>query len=286
MTHPLPERGGALTRCAVLGSPIAHSLSPVMHHAAYASLGLVDWDYQAYQVDDQELAGFVAGCDATWRGLSLTMPLKFAAMSLGEVDEVAALAGAANTLIFESRGRRVYNTDVGGLVWALQFAGDRPGLDKIETATVLGAGATSRSALVSLGELGARRIAIVARTPAKAERLRGLAAALQIELTIQPWGTDLPKADVLLSTVTAGGADAVADEAAASADVIFDAIYEGWPTALATAADRAGKRVVNGLDLLAGQGAVQVHLMTGQQVDPRLLLDAAHHALTPSPEAF
>jgi shikimate dehydrogenase len=264
----------------VLGSPIGHSLSPVMHRAAYAELGLTDWDYQAYEVDDDQLAAFVAACDGTWRGLSLTMPLKFAAMGLGEVDEVAALAGAANTLIFEPQGRRVYNTDVGGLIWALKSAGDQPGVDRIESATVLGAGATSRSALVSLAELGARRVTMVARTPAKAERLRTLAEALHVELTVRAWGTEIPRADVLLSTVTAGGADPVADEAAASADVIFDAIYEGWPTALATAAERAGKRVVNGLDLLAGQGALQVQLMTGKDVDPKLLLAAAHRSLT------
>lgn len=279
MSSPVPAQGGDGVRCAVLGSPIGHSLSPVMHHAAYAELGLADWDYRAYEVDDDQLAGFVAGCDRTWRGLSLTMPLKFAAMGLGEVDEVAALAGAANTLIFEPNGRRVYNTDVGGLIWALKSAGERPGIDRIESATVLGAGATSRSALVSLAELGAQRVIMVARTPAKAERLRTLAEALQIDLIVQAWGTELPRADVLLSTVTAGAADPVADEAAASADVIFDAIYEGWPTALATAAERAGKRVVNGLDLLAGQGALQVQLMTGKDVDPRLLLDSARRAL-------
>ncbi|HLT60159.1 MAG TPA: shikimate dehydrogenase, partial [Microlunatus sp.] len=149
----------------------------------------------------------------------------------------------------------------------------------IESATVLGAGATSRSALVSLAELGVRRVAMVARTPAKAERLRNLAEVLELELTVRPWGTPIPKADVLLSTVTAGAADPVADEAAASADVIFDAIYEGWPTALAVAGEKAGRRVVNGLDLLAGQGALQVRLMTGREIDPRLLLEAAHRQL-------
>lgn len=278
-TQPVPAVGGDGVRCAVLGSPIGHSLSPVMHRAAYAELGLTDWDYQAYEATDDQLAPFVAACDRTWRGLSLTMPLKFAAMGLGEVDEVAALAGAANTLIFEPHGRRVHNTDVGGLIWALRSAGDGPGVERVESATVLGAGATSRSALVSLAELGTRRVTMVARTPAKAERLRTLAEALKIELTVQPWESDIPKADVLLSTVTAGAADAVAEEAAASAEVIFDAIYEGWPTALATAADRAGKRVVNGLDLLAGQGALQVQLMTGKDVDPKLLLTAAHRSL-------
>lgn len=277
---PVPARGGDVVRCAVLGSPIAHSLSPVLHGAAYRALGLTGWDYRAYEVTDDQLAGFVAGCDETWRGLSLTMPLKFAAMALGQVDEVAALAGAANTLIFTDGGREVYNTDVGGLVWALRHAGNRSGPDridgpdKIDRATILGAGATARSAMVSLSELGARRVTIIARTPAKAERLRALAENLRIDLTVLGWGTPLPAADALLSTVTAGAADPVAEEAVASAEVIFDAIYEGWPTALAKAGDRAGKRVVNGLDLLAGQGALQVRLMTGREIDPKTLLAA------------
>ncbi len=107
-------------RCAVLGSPIAHSLSPALHRAAYAELGL-DWRYDLIEMDEAGLAGFVAGCARSWRGLSLTMPLKVVALQLGEVDPVARQAAAGNTLVFESDGsRRVYNTDVGGLVWALR----------------------------------------------------------------------------------------------------------------------------------------------------------------------
>src|SRR6476619_2857343 len=97
-------------RCAVLGSPIAHSLSPVLHRAAYAELGL-DWTYDRFEVRAEELPAFVAGLDGSWRGLSLTMPLKVAVLELGEVDPLAALAGAGNTLILEPHGRRVYNTD-------------------------------------------------------------------------------------------------------------------------------------------------------------------------------
>jgi len=108
------DPAGVGRTCAVLGSPIAHSLSPALHRAAYAHLGL-DWDYQRHEVVAAELAGFVAGCGSDWRGLSLTMPLKEAALELGEVDELAQLAGASNTLIFAEEGtRRLYNTDVGG----------------------------------------------------------------------------------------------------------------------------------------------------------------------------
>ena len=92
-------------RCAVLGSPIAHSLSPALHQAAYLELGL-DWHYDRFEVDEEGLAGFVAGLDPSYRGLSLTMPLKAAALELGEVEPLAALAGAANTVVLERDGRR------------------------------------------------------------------------------------------------------------------------------------------------------------------------------------
>jgi len=105
-------------RCAVLGSPIKHSLSPALHRAAYVSLGL-NWIYERVEVDAEGLTSWVDGLDASWRGLSLTMPLKVAVLELGEVDQLARLAGAGNTLILESGSRRVYNTDVGGLTWAV-----------------------------------------------------------------------------------------------------------------------------------------------------------------------
>ena len=91
-------------RCAVLGRPIAHSLSPAMHRAAYARLEL-DWTYDACEVGEQDLPAFVAGLDDSWRGLSLTMPLKRAVLPLlDEVSPVASQVGAANTVVLE-RGR-------------------------------------------------------------------------------------------------------------------------------------------------------------------------------------
>ena len=110
---------GGVRRCAVVGSPIEHSLSPALHRAAYAQLGL-NWTYDRVEVDEHRLASFVAGLDGSWRGLSLTMPLKVAVLELGQVDELAKLAGAANTLVLEGGERWVYNTDVGGLTWAVQ----------------------------------------------------------------------------------------------------------------------------------------------------------------------
>lgn len=262
-------------QCAVLGSPIEHSLSPALHRAAYAELGLSHWTYDRFEVAEAALADVVSQCDPSWRGFSLTMPLKVVVLGLGEVDPVAELAGAGNTLIFDDDVRRVYNTDVGGLVWAVRRVISVP----TTRVTVLGAGATARSALVSAAHLGAERVLIRARTPAKADPLRVLGDTLGVVVEVEPWSPDLPAADLVISTVTAGAADAIADAVAASAPVIFDAVYDPWPTALAVAAERAGRTVVNGLDLLVGQALLQLELMTGQQVDPDVLYAAGRAEL-------
>ena len=262
-------------RCAVLGSPVAHSLSPALHRAAYASLGL-EWHYDRFEVGEAGLAGFVDGLDSSWRGLSLTMPLKAAALELGEVEPLAALAGAANTVVLERDGRRrLHNTDVGGLVWALRGA-DVPALER---ATILGAGATARSTLVSLSRLGASHVVVVARTPARAAPLSTLGATLGLQVHVQPWTATLPPSDAVLCTAVAGAADDLAEEAAASAPVVFDAVYDPWPTRLAEAATAAGCTVVNGLDLLVGQALLQLELMTGSAVDPEVLYAAGRSAL-------
>lgn len=258
----------------MLGSPIGHSLSPTLHRAAYGVLGL-DWRYDACEVTAQQLPAFVAGCDPTWRGLSLTMPLKAVALSLGEVDPVARLAGAANTLVFDDDGRRAYNTDVGGLAWAVRRVTAAP----VERVTLLGAGATARSALMSAADLGARQVTVVARTPARAEALVGLGTELGVSVAVRAWSADLPAADLLVSTASSGAADAIAEPAAASAELVFDVIYHPWPTELARAAERAGRTVVNGLDLLVGQALLQLELMTGHQVDPEVLFEAGRAAL-------
>jgi len=261
-------------RCAVLGSPIRHSLSPDLHRAAYAQLGL-DWDYERIEMTAGELPAFVVGCDASWRGLSLTMPLKAVALQLGTVDPLAELAGAANTLVFTPGGRRVYNTDVGGLVAAVRQAVPTPP----SRVTILGAGATARSTLVSAGRLGASSVTVVARDPAKATPLCPLAETLGMTLAVQPWDAALPAADLVVSTVTAGAADERADLIAASAPVVFDAIYDPWPTPLAQAAERAGRTVLNGLDLLVHQAALQIELMTERRVDVDLLLSVGRAVL-------
>jgi shikimate dehydrogenase len=262
-------------RCAVLGSPISHSLSPALHRAAYAELRLTGWTYDRFDVTEDQLADFVAGCNDNWRGLSLTMPLKSAALELGDVDSLARFAGSANTLIFDGLRRRLYNTDIGGLVWAVQqLDAGRP-----LRVTILGSGATARSAVLSAEQLGARNLTIMARTMSRTEQLEALGAALQLDVQVLPWGADLPAADLLISTVTSTAVDPIAAVIARSAPIVFDVSYQPWPTALARAAQQAGASVINGLDLLVGQALGQIELMTGRTVSADVLYAAGRAAL-------
>lgn len=259
-------------RCAVLGSPIEHSLSPALHRAAYVELGLTDWEYQRHRVEADQLAGFVGDLDSSWRGLSLTMPLKVAALDLAEPDELAVLAGAANTMIFHRDRRTAHNTDVGGLVAAFAAAD----VSEIGSATVLGSGATARSSVVSAARMGADRINVMARRPDHARNtLSELTDRLGVALDVVAWSAAVPPADVLISTVVGGAADPVAEGAAAAAPVIFDVIYDPWPTTLATAAEQSGRTVLNGLDLLVHQAVGQIELMTGHTIPAGVLYRAA-----------
>jgi shikimate dehydrogenase len=260
---------GGVRRCAVVGSPIEHSLSPSLHRAAYAHLGL-SWTYHRFEVDEHGLATFVSGLDASWRGLSLTMPLKAAVLKLGQVDELAKLAGAANTLVLEGGERWVYNTDVGGLTWAVRQVTPTP----LSRVTILGAGGTARAALIAATQLGAQQVTVVARTPSRAEALRGMGVYVGAELDIRPWSTPLPEADLVVSTVVSGAADTIAQAVCDSAQLIVDVIYHPWPTLLATMAQRAGCTVVSGRDLLVGQALLQIELMTGRSVAADVLYAA------------
>ncbi len=257
-------------KAAVLGSPIAHSLSPALHRAAYRALGLTDWSYQAIECDQAALPRLLAGCGPDWAGLSLTMPLKRAVLPLlDRTDPVAAGVGAANTVVFGDGGRHGYNTDVPGMIAALAgtglagtaLAGDH------RSALILGAGATACSALAAARGLGLREVTVAARDHARAAALR--AAAGRLGMTVHLIGYDLltGRPDLVISTVPAGAADGVAERIAHGAlrpRLLLDVVYQPWPTRLAVAASAAGAAVAGGFDLLLHQAAGQVELMTGQ----------------------
>ena len=285
-------------RCAVLGKPVAHSLSPVLHRAAYDALGL-DWSYDAVEVDESGLAEFLGGLDRSWRGLSLTMPLKRRLMDLlgpaDEVDRWARLAGAANTLVLgPSRphtlggggARLAANTDVPGAMAALRPASPAGPAGR---AVVLGGGATAGSVLLALAEIGCGSATVLARSPERAADAVAAAgrhpAGMRVEVAElpsegSPPGDAFRRVDLLVSTIPAAAQTAPLVAALADVPAVFDVVYDPWPTPLAAAALDAGRTLVSGLDLLVEQAALQVALMTGAtEVPVAAMREAGERAL-------
>ncbi len=254
-----------MRRAGVLGKPILHSLSPVIHNAGYAAAGLTDWRYTAHECAEAELPDFVAGLGPEWAGLSLTMPLKAAALGVADVaSPLAEALGAANTLVRDSeRSWRAENTDAPGMVDALRLV-----VGTVEQVVVLGAGGTARAALAAARDLGAGSVTVYARRPEAFLELAAVAEALGVRMTGADWAcigeSGHGDADVVVSTVPKGVADSLAGSIQwRPGTVFFDALYDPWPTPLAAAAASAGCRVVSGLDLLLAQAVRQFELFTG-----------------------
>jgi shikimate dehydrogenase len=293
----------------VLGSPITHSLSPVLHTAGYRELGLTGWTYEAIECDEHALAGFLDSRGPDWAGLSLTMPLKRAVLPLlDEAEQLATDVGAANTVLLRDGRRLGYNTDVPGMVTALRQAGISSG----GNALILGGGATACSALAALRELGAADVAVAVRSRQRAGPLREVAARLgldvrlvdldeQVGLTAEaaqeaagldaaglagqvgagPVATSARTGHghwrLLISTIPAASAVPVARQIAGRAvraDAVFDVGYDPWPTALAEAAGSAGLVVISGYELLVNQAVAQFEMMTGRPA-PAAVMRAA-----------
>ncbi|MEV4621978.1 shikimate dehydrogenase [Asanoa sp. NPDC049573] len=267
-----------MTRAAVLGKPIAHSLSPLIHNAGYAALGLADWSYTAIECDEAGLPGFVAGLGPQWAGLSLTMPLKEVALTVAtEISRVAATVGAANTLVRRGDGWYATNTDVEGMVNLLMAAGVPAGA----RFTVLGAGGTARAALAAASQLAASSVTVVARRPLAIEELSAVAADLGLPLHPALWPDAAASldADVVISTVPKGVADPIAINATwRKATILFDALYDPWPTPLADSAARSGSQILSGRDLLLAQAEGQFRLFTGVEPPTEAMRDALYRS--------
>lgn len=270
------------TELAVWGDPIEHSRSPQLHEAAYAVLG-VPWTYGRRRVDAAGFAAALDGLGSTWRGLSCTMPLKEAAFLAAVTrDRRAELTGSVNTLLLDDDGPRGANTDVGGLVAAVR----EQGIEQVGVARVVGAGRTAASAVVALGELGARRVDVHARRPEAVASLVGLGEALGMLVTPRSLTEPEGGADITLATLPGGtelGA-AVDDALAETGGVLFDAAYDPWPSALARAWARAGRAAVSGRSMLLHQALLQVRMFATGSADDALpdegaVLVAMRHAL-------
>jgi shikimate dehydrogenase len=252
----------------VLGSPIGHSLSPVLHRAAYTALGLDGWSYDAYDVTEDQLAGFLAELDPSWAGLSLTMPLKAAVLPLLDgASPLVEAVGAANTVLLRDGRRLGENTDVPGMVAALAASGIA-GAGTVRAATVLGGGATARSALAALAAV-TREVTAYVRTPARADALAATAEAVGLQLAVRPWSAAAEglASPLVVNTTTAGAADPLVAVVPASVGTLFEVLYDPWPTPLAAAWAARRATVVDGLDLLVRQAVLQVGLMTGVDLE-------------------
>ena len=253
-------------RAAVLGSPIKHSLSPVLHRAAYQALGLHGWHYGMIECDEPGLPRLVESMGPEWAGVSLTMPLKRVALTVAdEVSPLAEAVGAANTLVFPAAGpaggKRADNTDVAGMVSALREAG----LTRVEQAVILGAGGTAQSALAAVRELGHRAPIVLVRNLARTGELRETAERLGMRPSVSGglFEEPLPDADLVISTLPGGAADPLSVTRWKPDTTVIDVVYAPWPTRFAGSALAAGCPVVSGLTVLLYQAVAQVELMTG-----------------------
>ncbi|WP_141013426.1 shikimate dehydrogenase [Nocardioides sambongensis] len=250
-------------RCGVVGDPIAHSLSPALHNAGYAALALTA-SYDARRVAAGRLAAHVAGLGADWRGLSVTAPLKREALDLATTaTDRALLAGGANTLVRGTGSGGAWhadNTDLPGAVAAIRerYAGP------VTAGVVLGGGATAASTALALAELGARRIRVAVRDADRAEET--VAAIRRHPSDVDVAAVELAgyrpaREEVVVSTVPAAAQSADLVARFASVPVLFEAVYDPWPTPLAAA--HPGP-VVTGLDLLVHQAVLQFEMFTGR----------------------
>lgn len=263
-------------RCAVVGSPIAHSLSPAMHRAAYRLLGL-DWSYGAFDVQDGELTEFVSEHREGWRGYSVTAPLKREAAALAaERDPDVEALGVANTLVAMDSGWFAGNTDVPGAMNALREVG----VSSLSSVRILGGGATAASLALACRRLGATEVELRVRDTARAASTARAIEKLGLHVSVVPLHLDVVgSVDLLVSTVPG---ETVANREHAfigSAGAVFDVVYDPWPTTLMQSAQSEGRPLVTGLDLLAHQAVLQIGLMTGHAVEPGVLVTAALEAL-------
>ena len=256
--HQLVDMDSEPLRAAVLGNPIDHSLSPTLHNAGYDALGL-NWEYDTCLITVENLPDIVRNSPEQFRGFSVTMPGKFAALQMADtVSDRARLIGSANTLVRTEDGWLADNTDTDGIIGCLnevEATGSR--------AVIVGNGGTARPAVWALAQRGFTEVVVLARS-ARAEDLHSLCIDCAIEFSwrkLSDAAEVCESADVLISTIPAGAAAHHAEDFA-RANKVVDVIYDPWPTPLMEAADG---HCVGGLRMLHAQALKQFELFTGQQ---------------------
>jgi shikimate dehydrogenase len=268
---------GATRVAAVIGSPVQHSLSPVLHNAAFAQLG-VDWVYVAFPVHTGEAQHALDAMRTLGLGgLSVTMPHKEAvAMAVDSLDPAAAALRSVNTVVPQADGTlRGYSTDGAGFVASLAASG--VAVDGRHVA-LLGAGGAARAIADALARHGATRVSVVNRTLASAEAAAALAGAVGEVAD----ASVLRDADIVVNatSVGMGGDDLPCDPAVfRSGQVVADIVYHPRNTALLQAARAVGAATVDGLGMLLHQAALQQQLWHGHLPDVAVMAAAAEQAL-------
>ncbi len=283
-TSPAPptsdgQRVGARTAIAgVIGDPVRHSLSPVLHNAAFRHLGL-DWIYVAFAVSPQDAPAALRGAVTLGvRGLSVTMPHKqAAARSCDQRSAVVERLGAANTVVVRSGVALAHSTDGAGLLDDLARA---LGFDAAgKRCVVLGAGGAARAVVLALAEAGASSVVVVNRTASRAESAAELAGRIGRPGTVG----ELADADLVVNAApaeTAGlGAGTTAGAGLGSGQVAYDMRYAPATSCFLAEAAASGATVRNGLGMLVHQAALQFALWTGEAAPIETLWSAACGAL-------
>lgn len=274
-------------KLSVLGSPIEHSKSPLIHAAAYSVLGL-DWIYERNEVRKGGLRGFIEGLDDSWLGLSLTMPLKEEAAKFATwVDKAAEATGAVNTLVRSESGWNGYNTDVFGIVQAVHQAN----LGELNRVLIIGSGATATSAAVSIRQLAPNSLVLIqARNQKTRDKLAGFCKDLGLKTKkVGSLKRAINKADLVIATLPGG---ALNEDAAKLSKwrgfkptgAVLDVAYQPWPSSFAQLWLDQNRPIISGLEMLLWQAIAQIRIFTSNDPANALpnevaVVEAMRHSL-------
>ncbi len=252
-----------MIKAGVLGSPISHSLSPILHRAVYAELGLAA-SYEAIEVRAGGLKNFLDSLDNSWTGFSLTMPLKEEVLKLASViNPIAQKIRSANTLYKGADGWSATSTDITGFKEALAANS----ITKMGSVLVIGAGATAR-AVVGACDLITEEITVMSRNPARISEMSNCATKAKLDFIT--WGQTplISQVDLVVNTTPKLVADSLAGQLSAKPHgTLFEVLYEPWPTALLARWRTLGSNSIDGLELLIHQGIDQIEIFTGKSLD-------------------
>jgi shikimate dehydrogenase len=247
-----------MIRAAVLGSPIAHSLSPKIHTKAFEILGIAG-EYQAIEVDEKAFPTFFAeNSEEKWNGFSLTMPLKeIVLQASNQVDDRARRINSANTLYRSGDGWAVISTDYLAFETLLS-------VDANSNVAIIGGGGTARAAIGSLNSK-LKSVDVLLRNPARMQAMS--TAAPDIKVKQCEMGTSLDSYDLIIQTTPSGAFDKYAADLNSTTGVLLECLYKPWPTRLASRFAELGGTVISGKELLVEQALFQIELFTQMKID-------------------